>query len=140
MAVDRLLPTEEARDLLELTREIADKELATRVEEHERARDLPRGRCSPPSARPDCWARPTRRSAAAAGSRTRCTCRCSRSSAMRWAAVAVAVSVHGLSCHPLAAFGTDGAEGAVAAGACSPATRSAATASPSRRPDPTPPH
>ena len=43
MAVDRLLPTQEAEDLLALTREIADKELAPRVEEHERAETLPGG-------------------------------------------------------------------------------------------------
>ena len=43
MAVDRLLPTQESEDLLELTREIADKELAPRVEEHERAETYPEG-------------------------------------------------------------------------------------------------
>ena len=43
MAVDRLLPTQEAEDLLALTRELADKELATRVEEHERAETYPEG-------------------------------------------------------------------------------------------------
>ena len=37
MSVDRLLPGEEAEDLLALVREVADKELAPRVDEHERA-------------------------------------------------------------------------------------------------------
>ena len=36
MAVDRLLPTDEARALIELTRDVADQELATRVDDHER--------------------------------------------------------------------------------------------------------
>ena len=43
MAVDRLLPTAEARDLLALVRDIADKELAPRVEEHERTETYPEG-------------------------------------------------------------------------------------------------
>src|SRR6185295_6835866 len=43
MAVDRLLPTSEARDLLALVRDIADKELAPRVEEHERSATYPEG-------------------------------------------------------------------------------------------------
>ena len=43
MAVDRLLPTDEARALVELTREVADKELATRVDDHERSETYPEG-------------------------------------------------------------------------------------------------
>ena len=43
MAVERLLPTTEAEDLLALAREIADKELAPHVEEHERAETYPEG-------------------------------------------------------------------------------------------------
>ncbi|CAM5320664.1 hypothetical protein SANTM175S_09168 [Streptomyces antimycoticus] len=35
MAVDRMLPTQEAEDLIDLTRELAEKELGKRVEEHE---------------------------------------------------------------------------------------------------------
>ena len=37
MTVDRLLPGQDAEDLISLTREIADKELGRRVDEHERA-------------------------------------------------------------------------------------------------------
>lgn len=36
MSVDRLLPSEEARDLIALTREVADKVLDPIVDEHER--------------------------------------------------------------------------------------------------------
>ncbi|HEY9521825.1 MAG TPA: acyl-CoA dehydrogenase family protein, partial [Thermopolyspora sp.] len=43
MIVDRLLPTRDAKDLIELTREIADRELASRVDEHERAETYPEG-------------------------------------------------------------------------------------------------
>src|SRR5690606_41862941 len=38
----RLLPTDEARALLELTEELADKELAPRVDEYERRGEFPR--------------------------------------------------------------------------------------------------
>lgn len=43
MAVDRLLPSSESRDLLELVGVIADKELAPRVDEHERTETYPDG-------------------------------------------------------------------------------------------------
>ena len=43
MSVDRLLPSEEAEDLLALVREVADKELATRADEHERTETYPEG-------------------------------------------------------------------------------------------------
>lgn len=43
MTVERLLPTREAEDLLDLVRDIADKELAPRVDEHERAETYPEG-------------------------------------------------------------------------------------------------
>jgi alkylation response protein AidB-like acyl-CoA dehydrogenase len=43
MTVDRLLPAREAEDLLDLVRDIADKELAPRVDEHERAETYPEG-------------------------------------------------------------------------------------------------
>ena len=43
MAVDRLLPTQEAEDLIALTRSIADRELGSRVEQHEEAEAYPEG-------------------------------------------------------------------------------------------------
>jgi alkylation response protein AidB-like acyl-CoA dehydrogenase len=43
MAVARLLPTQESQDLVALVRDLADKELGTRVEEHERAETYPEG-------------------------------------------------------------------------------------------------
>lgn len=79
MPADRLLPTEEARDLIDLTRDIADKVLAPIVDEHEKAEKYPdgvfetlgeAGLLSLPY--PEEWA--------AEVSRTRCTCRFSRRS------------------------------------------------------------
>lgn len=43
MTVDRLLPSQEAEDLIALTREIADRELATWVNQHERDESYPDG-------------------------------------------------------------------------------------------------
>ena len=43
MAVDRLLPTDEARDVVELARQIADKTLAPIVDHHEKQETYPEG-------------------------------------------------------------------------------------------------
>ena len=43
MTVDRLLLTDEARDLIQLTRDVADKVLAPIVDVHERAETYPSG-------------------------------------------------------------------------------------------------
>ena len=43
MAVERLLPNDDARDLLQLTRDIADKVLDPIVDEHEKAETYPDG-------------------------------------------------------------------------------------------------
>ncbi|WP_216900571.1 acyl-CoA dehydrogenase family protein [Nocardia alni] len=106
MAVDRLLPTDEARELIGLTREIADKALAPIVDEHERAETYPdgvfatlgeAGLLSLPY--PEQWG--------GGGQPYEVYLQVLEEIAARWAAVAVAVSVHSLSCHPLLGFGTD---------------------------------
>ena len=43
MAVDRLLPTDEAYELLEMTRDVADKLLEPVAAEHERNHTYPEG-------------------------------------------------------------------------------------------------
>ena len=105
--VDRLLPTDEAVALLELTTELADAELAPRVDDFEARGEFPRERV--PHAGPGRPARPAlpggvrrrRRS------RTRSTCRCSRCwPAAGWRSPR-RVSVHTLSCYPVATYGTD---------------------------------
>ncbi len=105
MTVDRLLPTQEAEDLLDLVRDIADKELATRVDEHERAETYPDGLFATLGAA-GLLGLPYPEEHGGGGQPYEVYLQVLEEFAMRWAAVAVAVSVHGLSCHPLAAFGT----------------------------------
>jgi hypothetical protein len=101
----RMLPTEEARELLELTRELADKELAPRADEHERRGEFPRevirtlGRAGllglPYPARYGGGDQPYE-----------VFLQVLELLAARWLAVAEAVSVHTLACYPLAAHGS----------------------------------
>jgi Acyl-CoA dehydrogenases len=105
MAVDRLLPTQEAADLIALTRELADKELAPRVEEHERAETYPDGLFTI-LAEAGLLGLPYPEEFGGGGQPYEVYLQVLEELAARWAAVAVATSVHGLSCHPMAAFGT----------------------------------
>ena len=106
MAVDRLLPTDEARELVALTRDIADKVLDPIVDEHERAETYPDGVFAQLGAagllslpQPEEWG--------GGGQPYEVYLQVLEEIAARWAAVAVAVSVHSLSSHPLLTFGTD---------------------------------
>lgn len=106
MPVDRLLPTQEAEDLLELTRDIADKELATRVEEHERAETYPEGLFRT-LGEAGLLGLPYPEEVGGGGQPYEVYLQVLEELAARWAAVAVATSVHSLSCFPLFTFGTD---------------------------------
>jgi alkylation response protein AidB-like acyl-CoA dehydrogenase len=106
MAVDRLLPTEEAADLITLARDVADKVLAPIVDVHEKAETYPEGVFAQLGAagllslpQPEEWG--------GGGQRFEVYLQVLEEIASRWAAVAVAVSVGSLSCHPLLEFGTD---------------------------------
>ncbi|MCO1659627.1 acyl-CoA dehydrogenase family protein [Pseudonocardia humida] len=105
MAVDRLLPTQEAADLLALTRELADKELAPRVDEHERAETYPEGLFTV-LGRAGLLGLPYPEEDGGGGQPYEVYLQVLEELAARWAAVAVAVSVHGLACQPLSRFGT----------------------------------
>ncbi|WP_179469529.1 acyl-CoA dehydrogenase family protein [Mycolicibacterium vinylchloridicum] len=107
MPVDRLLPDQDAADLIALTRDIGDKVLSPIVDEHERAETYPEGVFAQLGAagllslpQPQEWG--------GGGQPFEVYLQVLEEIAARWAAVAVAVSVHSLSCHPLLAFGTDG--------------------------------
>src|SRR5271165_1625350 len=106
MAVERLLPTPEAAELIALTRDIADKVLMPVVDAHEKAETYPRGVFAQLGAagllsvpQPAAWG--------GGDQPFEVYLQVLEEIAARWAAIAVAVSVHSLSCHPLLVFGTD---------------------------------
>ena len=105
MAVDRLLSTDEARALVELTREVADKELAPRVDDHERSETYPEGLFTT-LGQTGLLGLPYPEEFGGGAQPYEVYLQVLEELAARWAAVAVAVSVHGLSCFPVATFGT----------------------------------
>ncbi|MCW2567764.1 MAG: acyl-CoA dehydrogenase [Mycobacterium sp.] len=105
MAVDRMLPTDEAADLLDLTRELADRELAPRVAEYEAAERFPDG-VFPTLGAAGLLGLPYPEELGGGGQPYEVYLQVLEELGARWAAVAVAVSVHGLSCHALANHGT----------------------------------
>jgi len=105
MAVDRLLPTQEAEDLIALTRDVADKELATRVDEHERTETYPEGLFGL-LGEAGLLALPYPEQYGGGDQPYEVHLQVLEELAARWAAVAVAVSVHSLSCYPMVTFGT----------------------------------
>jgi alkylation response protein AidB-like acyl-CoA dehydrogenase len=106
MAVDRLLPGQDAEDLIALTREIADNELASRVEAHERAETYPDGLFRT-LGEAGLLGLPYPEEFGGGGQPYEVYLQVLEELAARWAAVAVATSVHGLACFPIVAFGTD---------------------------------
>ncbi len=106
MVVDRLLPTDEAADLIALTRDVADKVLTPIVDAHEKSESYPDGVFATLGAvgllslpQPAEWG--------GGGQPYEVYLQVLEEIAARWAAIAVAVSVHTLSCHPLLTFGSD---------------------------------
>ena len=106
MPVERLLPTDDARDLIALTRDVADKVLAPAVDQHEKLETYPdgvfrtlgeAGLLSLPY--PEEWG--------GGAQPYEVYLQVLEELAARWAAVAVAVSVHSLACFPLFTYGTD---------------------------------
>ena len=106
MSVDRLMPSQEAEDLIALTRDIADKVLDPVVDAHEKAETYPEG-CSVRSGAAGLLSLPQPEEWGGGGQPFEVYLQVLEEIAARWAAVAVAVSVHSLSSHPLLMFGDD---------------------------------
>ena len=106
MAVDRLLPTDEAYELLEMTRDVADKLLEPIAAEHERNHTYPEGLFAQ-LGEVGLLGLPYPEEFGGGDQPYEVYLQVLEELGARWAAVAVATSVHGLSCFPLATYGTD---------------------------------
>ena len=106
MPVDRELPTREASDLLALTREIADAELAPKAAQYEREERFPRevfrilGEAG-------LLGLPFGEDVGGGGQPYEVYLQVVEELAARWASVALGISVHTLSCFPIDRFGTE---------------------------------
>ena len=106
MPVDRELPSPEAADLLALTREIADAELAPKAARYEREERFPRevfrllGDAG-------LMGLPFPEELGGGGQPYEVYLQVVEELAARWASVALGISVHTLACSPIANFGTD---------------------------------
>ncbi|MFJ6198001.1 acyl-CoA dehydrogenase family protein [Micromonospora sp. NPDC092111] len=106
MTVDRILPTDEAHDLLDLATELADRELAPRAAGFEERAEFPR-EVLRTLGRAGLLGLPYAEEHGGAAQPYEVYLQVLEILASRWLAVAEAVSVHTLSCYPLAQFGTD---------------------------------
>ena len=106
MPVDRELPTSEAADLIALTRDLADAELAPKAAQYEREERFPRevfGLLGDAGL----LGLPFGEDVGGGGQPYEVYLQVVEELAARWASVALGVSVHTLSCFPIDRFGTD---------------------------------
>ncbi|NMO52775.1 acyl-CoA dehydrogenase [Actinoplanes sp. TBRC 11911] len=106
MTVDRILPTDEAHDLLELTTELAGKELAPKAAGFEARGEFPR-EVLRTLGRSGLLGLPYPESDGGAGQPYEVYVQVLEILAGSWLAIAEAVSVHTLSCYPVYAHGSD---------------------------------
>lgn len=105
MPVDRMLPSGEARDLIELTRDIADRELAPIASQYEAEGRFPREAVRT-LGRAGLFSLPYDEEYGGGGQPYEVYLQVLEEVAARWSSVALAMSVHVMSCYPTAAFGT----------------------------------
>ena len=105
MTVDRLLPTEEAGDLIGLVRELADAELRPRAAADERDGRFPRDVFAT-LGKAGLLGLPYGEEHGGAAQPYEVYLQVLEELGARWASVAVGVSVHALTCFPLAVYGT----------------------------------
>ncbi|KRE58968.1 acyl-CoA dehydrogenase family protein [Phycicoccus sp. Soil748] len=116
MPATRLMPTEEGQDLIDLTREICAKELAPLVDEAERAAATTP---APPLeafrvlGRAGLLSLPYPEEHGGADQPYEVYLQVVEEIASVWMSVAVGVSVHGLTCYPVATFGTEAQKAAL---------------------------
>ncbi len=106
MTVERVLPTAEAHDLLALTEELADRELAPHAADHEARGVFPRDVLRT-LGRAGLLGLPYPEEVGGGGQPYEVYLQVLEVLAGRWLAVAEAVSVHTLACYPVAAYGTE---------------------------------
>ena len=106
MLVERELPTDEARDLLALTRELADAELAPRAAQYEREERFPR-EVFRTLGEAGLLGLPFPEEAGGGAQPYEVYLQVLEELAIRWASVALGISVHTLACSPIANFGTE---------------------------------
>jgi hypothetical protein len=106
VTVERILPTEEAADLLALTTELADRELAPRVDDFEARGEFPRELIRT-LGRTGLLGLPYPEQHGGAAQPYEVYLQVLEILASRWVSVAEAVSVHTLACYPLAQYGSD---------------------------------
>jgi alkylation response protein AidB-like acyl-CoA dehydrogenase len=106
MKVERLLPTEEAHDLLDLTAELADRELAPQAAGYEERAEFPSAALKT-LGRAGLLGLPYPEEFGGGRQPYEVYLQVIEELARRWLAVAEAVSVHTLACYPMFAYGTD---------------------------------
>jgi alkylation response protein AidB-like acyl-CoA dehydrogenase len=104
--VDRELPTQEAADLIALTRDLADAELAPRAAEYEREERFPR-EIFRKLGEAGLLGLPFDEEVGGGDQPYAVYLQVVEELAARWASVALGISVHTLSCNPIAQFGTE---------------------------------
>jgi alkylation response protein AidB-like acyl-CoA dehydrogenase len=106
VTVERILPTPEAYDLIELVREIADRELAPHAADFEARQAFPRDLVRT-LGRAGLLGLPYDEEYGGGGQPYEVYLQVLEEIAARWLVPAEAISVHTLSCYPVVAYGTD---------------------------------
>ena len=106
MTIDRILPTAEAHDLLDLTRELCERELAGKADAFEARGDFPR-EVLRTLGRSGLLGLPYPESDGGAGQPYEVYLQVLELLAGTWLSIAEAVSVHTLSCYPVYAHGSE---------------------------------
>ncbi|MGO3328506.1 acyl-CoA dehydrogenase family protein [Gordonia sp. (in: high G+C Gram-positive bacteria)] len=106
MPVDRLLPSDEAHDLIDLVRDVGDRLLEPIVDTHEKSETYPDGVFTA-LGEAGLLGLPYPEEYDGGGQPYEVYLQVLEELSSRWASIAVAVSVHGLACFPLFTYGTD---------------------------------